>query len=182
MKIAKGKNGGKFAVLNNFLVENRSFLDGLLCDCPENGRVVLSVPHIDYPFLWDPVNWILQRVLNTHIKSGFWAGIWNQHIRLYSSKNLKNVLEESGFKNIKVSKLTHFSLPFNHHIINLGARILTNKNIPSVLKKKVSKFSSSEKEQKKGFSPFGIIFKFDSLNDNWDGVGGAVSLVAVGEK
>src|SRR3990167_3457337 len=82
----------------------------------KNGRLVLSVPHINYPFFWDPINWVLQRTLKIHIKSGFWAGIWNQHLRLYTDKIVNSVLKESGFKNIKTEKLTHICLPFNHHL------------------------------------------------------------------
>lgn len=145
----------------------------------KNGRLVLSVPHINYPFFWDPINWLLQRTLKIHIKNGFWAGIWNQHLRLYSLEKLRAVLEKSGYKNINYAKLTHFSLPFNHHLINLGARILINKNMPSIFKKKVSKFAKTDIDQAKSFNLFWLIFKFDNLNDRWNGKGGAVSLVAV---
>ncbi len=151
----------------------------------KDGKIYISVPHINYPFFWDPVNWILQRIFKTHIKSGFWAGIWNQHIRLYTSENLRSVLEESGFNDIKIISLTHFCLPFNHHIINFGARILAVKNAPSFFKKQVSKFSPSKREYKKqgtSFNPFWVIFKFDILNDKWKGPGSAVSLVAIAKK
>ena len=148
----------------------------------KNGRLVLSVPHINYPFFWDPVNWVLQRSLKIHIKKGFWAGIWNQHLRLYSIENLNFVLKKSGFKNIKIQKLTHYCLPFNHHLINLGARILTNKNMALILSNKISKFAKTEGDQTKGFNPFWIIFKIDNLNNRWNGEGDAVSLVGVCEK
>lgn len=148
----------------------------------KNGRIVISVPNNNYPFFWDPINWILERVFKTHIKSGFWAGVWNQHIRLYSEANLKLVLEESGFKKIKISKLTHYCLPFNHHIINLGARILANKITPSFLKQRASKFNSIVKNKRAGFNFFSILFKFDKLNNNWNGQGATVSLLASATK
>lgn len=148
----------------------------------KNGRLVLSVPHINYPLFWDPINWVLERCLKKHIKEGFWAGIWNQHVRLYSIENLRFVLKKSGFRNINSTKLTHFSLPFNHHLINLGARILSNKNMPFILKKKVSKFTKTYRSKTKGFNPFWLVFKIDNLNDRWNGKGSAVSLVAVCEK
>lgn len=147
----------------------------------KNGRLVLSVPHINYPFFWDPINWVLQRSLDTHIKSGFWAGIWNQHLRLYSAEILGYVLRMSGFKNVNIKKLTHFCLPFNHHLINLGARLLTSKNTPYLLKKKTSKFEQKH-NQPNSFNLFWIIFKFDILNDSWNGIGDAVSLVASATK
>lgn len=144
----------------------------------KTGRLLLSVPHINYPFLWDPINWILQRTFKTHIRSGFWAGIWNQHLRIYSEENLTFVLKQVGFRNIKIVKLTHFCFPFNHYLINLGARILTFKKLPSVFKKEVNKFSLKTNKQRSKFSPFSILFKFDKLNSSWDGQGSAVSLVA----
>lgn len=147
----------------------------------KNGRLVLSVPNINYPFFWDPINWVLQRSLNTHIKSGFWAGIWNQHLRLYSAKILGYVLRMSGFKNVNIKKLTHFCLPFNHHLINLGARLLASKNTPYLLKKKTSKFEQKH-NQPNSFNLFWVIFKFDILNDSWNGTGDAVSLVASATK
>ncbi len=147
----------------------------------KNGRLVLSVPHLNYPFSWDPINWILQRSLKTHINSGFWAGIWNQHLRLYSDENLNSVLKISGFKDIKTKKLTHYCLPFNHHLINLGARLLASKNAPSIFKKKMSKFEQKNNTTS-SFNPFWVIFKFDILNDSWNGIGGAVSLVASAKK
>lgn len=148
----------------------------------KGGRVVLSVPNIDYPFFWDPINWIIQRIFKTHIKSGFWAGIWNQHLRLYSTTQVRSVLDKSGFKNIKTATLTHFCLPFNHHIINLGARILAYKKVPSILKKQVSKFNRLEVNKERKFNLFWVLFKFDNLNNTWDRKGGAISLVASATK
>lgn len=92
----------------------------------KDGVLILTVPNYNFPFLWDPVNWILQNFFNTHIKSGFWAGIWNQHERLYKPKQIQKVIEKSGFKINKLEKLTFWSLPFSHYIINLGARFMAS--------------------------------------------------------
>ena len=54
-----------------------------------DGIFALTTCNINYPFLWDPINWVLQHFFNTHIKEGFWAGIWNQHTRLYKKENRK---------------------------------------------------------------------------------------------
>lgn len=142
----------------------------------KGGKVVISVPHTNYPFLWDPINWILEKFFNFHIKNGFWAGIWNQHIRLYSTRSLQFALKESGFINIKISKLTHYCLPFNHHLINLGARVLNNKSTPASFKKNISKFSQLNQNDNNNL--YWIIFKIDALNDKWNGKGDAVSIVA----
>lgn len=140
------------------------------------GKLIVSVPHLNYPFLWDPVNWCLERLFKTHIKSGFWAGIWNQHLRLYTRDELRKVLKDTGFKNVKVEALTHYCLPFNHHLINLVARFLARQKNNSNTKKMLSKFGQSDKRIR--LNLFWPIFLFDKLNDLWNGKGSSVSLVA----
>lgn len=112
------------------------------------GLLALTVPHQNYPFLWDPVNWLLERVLNIHIKSGFWAGIWNQHIRLYSKEQICKVLEKVGFKVNKVEIQTRWCLPFNHYLINIGARILKAHLLPNNLHKQVNKFQQVRSQKR----------------------------------
>lgn len=146
----------------------------------KGGTFVLSVPHKNYPFFWDPINWILEHLLGIHIESGFWAGIWNQHLRLYTEDNLQTLLRKS-FKKITVSKLTHYCLPFNHYIINIVAIILASKKMPNDIHNSLNKFKTST-ENKGGFDLFQFIFLLDRLNDSWDGKGAAVSLVAKGVK
>jgi len=108
------------------------------------GTIVLTVPCKNYPFLWDPVNWIFELLFNTHIKNGFWAGIWNQHIRLYSQSQINSVLKSAGFRVKKSQIQTFWCLPFNHYLINLGARMLINGKLPKSLKNSANKFSRSE--------------------------------------
>lgn len=142
------------------------------------GKIVISVPHQNYPFLWDPINWLLERLIGKHIKNGFWAGIWHQHLRLYTPLQLASILKETGFKKIDMKLMTHYCLPFNHYLINLGARILADKQFSSLLKKEFSKFGSSKNKQVSKINLLKIFFLFDKLNDSWDGRGSAVSLVA----
>lgn len=139
----------------------------------KGGKIVISVPHKNYPFLWDPINWILERFLNYHIKNGFWAGIWNQHERLYSEVALKFLLKKEGFKDIKTEILTSICLPFNHYLINIFARILAdNRSLRSTY---LSKFT--EKKGKSQITPFLLLFHFDKLNDIFKSDRVGVSLV-----
>ena len=48
------------------------------------GRVAITVPNHDYPLLWDPVNWVRERVGAKPIRSGFFGGLWTNHERLYT--------------------------------------------------------------------------------------------------
>ncbi len=107
------------------------------------GVLLISVPHKNYPFLWDPLNKICEIFFGYHIKSGYWAGIWNQHIRLYSERELLNLLKKTGFVVTDHEIQTYWCLPFNHHIINLGARIIA-KNPKSSISKGANKFSRNK--------------------------------------
>jgi len=155
----------------------------------KGGIFVLSVPHKNYPFFWDPINWTLDHLFDIHIKSGFWAGIWNQHLRLYTEDSLQTLLKKGGFKKSTIAKLTHYCLPFNHYIINIVAIILASKKMPNIFQKLFSKYEENYQThlkrsslQRNKFSLFTPIFFFDRLNDNWNEKGSAVSLVAVGVK
>lgn len=132
----------------------------------EKGILVLTTPNKDYPFLWDPVNWILEHFFNFHIKSGFFAGIWNQHLRLYKSEVLRKKMEEVGFKVTLSELLTNWCLPFNHYLLNLGCRLLFHKRLSHSLLQDINKFNKP-KNKKTPFAKFLFWFvnTFDKLND-----------------
>lgn len=131
----------------------------------KGGILVISVPNANYPFLWDPVNWILEHIFKTHIKSGFWAGIWNQHERLYKGQQLVKLVKKVGFKVGKAESLTSWCLPFNHNIVNLGARILANKKDSAGLTRGADKFVE-DSEKSKFIKLYQAISSFvDSWND-----------------
>ena len=43
------------------------------------GLLFVTVPNANYPFLWDPINKVIEALTGRHIRKGFWAGIWNMH-------------------------------------------------------------------------------------------------------
>lgn len=109
--------------------------------CTKKGGVLLlTVPNHNYPFLWDPINWILEGLFNFHIKSGFFAGIWNQHIRLYYPEQISKVIKEAGFEIKKIEVQTRWCLPFSHYLINLGARMIAGGVLPKDFSSQVNKF------------------------------------------
>lgn len=124
------------------------------------GILVISAPSINYPFLWDPINWILQHIFGTHIKSGFFSGLWSGHLRLYNLEELKMKFKKVGFKIEKSQELTYWCLPFNHYLVNIVARLLYDIKISSKIADKISKF----KGNKKPFI-FELAFKIVNLID-----------------
>ncbi|PIV00992.1 hypothetical protein COS54_01870 [Candidatus Shapirobacteria bacterium CG03_land_8_20_14_0_80_39_12] len=113
------------------------------------GMVMITVPNINYPFLWDPLNWTLERFFRTHIPSNVWwlAGIWADHVRLYDERELKNKIEKKRFKIEKIWHSTRYCFPFCHFILyGIGKNLVEKglfknynrfifQNNPSLMKK-----------------------------------------------
>lgn len=112
----------------------------------KKGILVITVPHWNFPFFWDPVNYLLQRLLKTHINKGFWSGVWSNHLRLYRVNELKKILKDAGFKIEKVECLTHYGLPFNHYLTNIGFRLRTSNKLSKELRSSMSKFNPNAKK------------------------------------
>lgn len=127
------------------------------------GVLVISAPSIDYPFLWDPVNWILQHFFGVHFKKGFVSGIWNNHLRLYSMQILKHKFIKVGFNVEIAEELTFWCLPFNHYLVNLVARLLYDVKITPRIADKISKFRSHKKPL-----VFDLAFRFVNWIDKFN--------------
>lgn len=138
------------------------------------GLLLISVPHANYPILWDPINWFFERIFKTHIKKGFFSGIWSQHERLYIQDDLIKLVKKTGFRDIESNTLTRICLPFNHYLLNIFARILAARS-NSLVKKSLSKFSGGKRQQP---SSYWLLFQFDKLNDIFKSDRIGVSIVA----
>src|SRR3989344_1576433 len=68
------------------------------------------------PFLYDPLNYVLMRLLNKHLPIGVWGF---GHVKLYSNKDIINLLD--GFKVKKIIKDPHVLTAFieNYYFVNL---------------------------------------------------------------
>lgn len=109
------------------------------------GTLVISVPSINFPFFWDPINWVLQHFFNTHIKKGFFSGLWSGHLRLYSLQELEKKFKKAGFRLEITEELTYWCLPFNHYLVNLVARLLYDVKISPTISQHISKFKSEKR-------------------------------------
>ncbi len=133
------------------------------------GLLVLTVPSYNFPFLWDPINWILQNLFGTHISgTGFLAGIWARHLRLYKKEDLEKLVEKVGFKIDKVDELTTRAIPFNHYLVNIVARFLYDFKPSSKVADSLSKFKNVDKPLLIKLA-FHLVNSFDKLNDIFPG-------------
>lgn len=99
----------------------------------EDGTVIITVPHFDFPFTYDPINFIL-KFFGTHIKIGLW---WWGHKRLYKVKEIRKLLTEHGFDIVIFEQRTHFLVAlFVNYIPYIADRFFVSKK--SYKKKKVS--------------------------------------------
>lgn len=130
----------------------------------KGGILSLTTCNIDYPFFWDPINWTLQHLFGTHIKSGFWAGIWNQHTRLYKKDQIEKLIKNAGFKIEQSESLTSWCLPFNHYIVNLIAKLFYSNKLPKNLAKSMNKFQNNKQPVFVRIG-FYLINLWDRLND-----------------
>lgn len=81
------------------------------------GEGFLTVPHADYPFLWDPLNKTLETLFGTHIGRGPLAGLWANHVRLYRPADLRRRVEAAGFQVVEERSFVHRCLPFTHNVL-----------------------------------------------------------------
>ena len=130
----------------------------------KGGILTLTTCNIDYPFFWDPINWILQHLFKVHIKSGFWAGIWNQHTRLYKDERIEKLIKDAGFEIEQNESLTSWCLPFNHYIVNFIAKLFYSNKLPKNLASSMNKFKNYKQPWPVKFI-FNFVNLFDRLND-----------------
>ena len=95
------------------------------------GTLAITVPNHDYPFLWDPINWTRERLRLTPIREGFFGGIWTNHVRLYSRKGIRDLVESCGLVAETVRQHVHFCFPFAHNLVyGLGMRLVESGILP----------------------------------------------------
>lgn len=95
------------------------------------GVAVITVPNANYPFWWDPINKTLETLFRTHIQHGPFAGIWANHVRLYTPDRLRNAALKSGFIVERERAFTHHSFPFIHNLVyGFGKPLLERGALP----------------------------------------------------
>ena len=105
------------------------------------GVLVVTVPYYRYPFLYDPINWLCERLLHRPIRTGPFAGIWTGHRRLYSRQALLKLMRRARFDVLDCRMLTHYCFPFTHNLIyGLGKGQLQRREWPAFILDAVDRF------------------------------------------
>jgi glycosyltransferase involved in cell wall biosynthesis/SAM-dependent methyltransferase len=114
------------------------------------GLIAITVPNADYPFLWDPVNKVLERVTGRHIATGPLAGIWANHVRLYRPDELRDAVERAGLQVCEERSFTHHCLPFSHNLVyGLGKPLLERRLLPASMERAADRHEFGEAPRSK---------------------------------
>jgi len=98
-----------------------------------NGKIIITVPHHNFPFFWDPINYILMK-FGLHIPSHIWwlAGIWADHNRLYTKSQLQELVISQKLMIIEEHDQIHWCWPFTHFFLyGIGKNLVTRMNFKS---------------------------------------------------
>ena len=68
------------------------------------GELIASVPHRNYPFFYDPINFLAERCLGKHFPIGIWGF---GHTVLFDREMLRELLDNAGFSVVRTELLTH---------------------------------------------------------------------------
>ncbi|OGK15191.1 hypothetical protein A2690_00230 [Candidatus Roizmanbacteria bacterium RIFCSPHIGHO2_01_FULL_39_12b] len=129
----------------------------------KDGQLIITVPHKNFPFFWDPINFILMKLFNTHVPKHIWwlAGIWADHKKLYKEEEIKDLLSKKKFKVIRSKRIVAHSYPFAHFLLyGIGKNLIEKFNLPTFDR---FNFNITKKP-----SPFVKLFKLPSKK--WDGI------------
>lgn len=98
------------------------------------GVMAITVPHANYPLAWDPINKTLETLLGLHIGRGPLAGIWANHLRLYTPEQLRERVLAAGLRVDEERSLLHHAFPFSHNLVyGLGKPLLQAGLLPKAL-------------------------------------------------
>jgi ubiquinone/menaquinone biosynthesis C-methylase UbiE len=93
------------------------------------GVCAITVPHANYPPLWDPLNYGRERLGFGHFSSEPLSGIWTDHRRLYTRQQLASLVESVGFEVSDVRLETRYSVPFSHNLVYGLGKFVMERNL-----------------------------------------------------
>lgn len=109
------------------------------------GVLAISVPHANYPPLWDPLNYVWTSLGGTPQRRGPLVGLWTNHERLYWPEQLASRVSEAGFDVEIVEEATHYCFPFSHFLVyGVGKPLLEHGLLPGFLRQSADRFKGEE--------------------------------------
>lgn len=132
------------------------------------GLILVSVPNANYPFCWDPINKTLEMLLGTHIARGPLAGIWADHVRLYTVEGLVSLVEGAGLQVEGVRTLVHYCFPFIHNLVyGLGKPLWESGLLPSGVAQAASRYRLDGRARG-GVNPVNVGLGLFNWVDRWN--------------
>ena len=111
------------------------------------GILSMSVPHQNYPFLWDPISRLREVLGLNPLRSGPLVGIWTNHERLYGPDDLSRVLDAAGFEVEVLEETTHYCFPFSHFIIyGIGKPLFEKNLLPKGMRRAADRFTGGDNQ------------------------------------
>lgn len=108
------------------------------------GLLALSVPHEDYPFLWDPINRLWTALGGAPFRTGPLVGIWTGHERLYRPPDLAARVSAAGFEVMRLEEATHHCLPLTHFLLyGVGRPLVERGPLPAALRRRLGRLPAA---------------------------------------
>jgi SAM-dependent methyltransferase len=109
------------------------------------GILALSVPHVRYPALYDPISVVWGALGGAPLRRGPVVGIWTNHERLYEPVDLVGRIREAGLDAERVQELTHYCFPFTGLLVyGIGKPLLERGLVPERLSRSADRFRGEE--------------------------------------
>ena len=156
------------------LADDRAALREVYRVLKPGGLLALSVPHADYPFLWDPINKTLEALGLRPLRGpGPIAGIWSNHWRLYHPSELRALLADSGFAVEMLAEQTHYAFPCIHFLVyGIGKPLIEHNLLPGRLRDAADRFRG-ERNRGSLLNPINlglwVLRRFDARNERLRG-------------
>jgi len=135
------------------------------------GVVAITVPNAHYPFWWDPINKVSETLRGRPILRGVLAGLWANHVRLYTMPQLRRSVLAAGFNVEAERRFTHDSFPFIHNLVyGVGKPLLEGGLLPGDMAKAANRITFDENDGSP-FNPINIglrVFNFFDRNNRID--------------